>query len=135
MPSSLQYIDSITESTATGYENSLCIDIEQDSSEKDSTDPKLVEANALVENNALNAVIKFHLDAEGHRRLTRELLKQTGLFEVAICGVLFYYVPSKAYAESICVDPNYKAIPCDFLLINHVGRYDVGCRRGLNVGD
>ncbi len=120
MPSSLHDIDSSTESTVIGYENSLCIDIEQDSSEHDPTDPELVAAKVLVENNALNAIIKFHLGGEGHSRLARELLKQTGLFVVAICGVLFYYVPSKAYAESICADPSYKSIPCDFLLINHV---------------
>lgn len=120
MPSTLHDIDSSTESTANGYENSLYVDIEQNSSEKDLIDPELVEINPLVENDALNTIIKYYLDGEGHSSLTRELLKQAGLFWIAIGGVIFYYVPSKAYAESICADSNYKAMSCDFLLINHI---------------
>ncbi len=69
---------------------------------------------------ALNAVIKYHLDGEGRTRLSMELLKQSGLFIISIFGVMFYYVPAKTYAESICADPAYKEIPCDFFIINHL---------------
>lgn len=112
MPSSLLDIDSSsnsTESSNTGYQSSLCIEVEQNSSEQ-----SLVSNSEL---NALNAVIKFYLDGggDGQSSLAQELFKQTGLLAIAIGGVLFYYVPSLAYAESICADPNYQAIPCDFL--------------------
>ena len=124
MPSSIYNIDSSTESIDTGFENSHSIVIEEN--DETSSLKSLISHQELIEvnhpldkENPLNAVIKFHLDGEGHSSLTRELRKQTGLFAVAICGVIFYYVPSKAYAESICADPAYKAIPCDFLLINH----------------
>src|SRR5436190_8250303 len=125
MPSSIYNIDSSTESIDTGFENSHSIVIEEN--DETSSLKSLISHQELIEvnhpldkENPLNAVIKFHLDGEGHSSLTRELRKQTGLFAVAICGVIFYYVPSKAYAESICADPAYKAIPCDFLLINHI---------------
>lgn len=75
---------------------------------------------AITTQNALNAVIRYHMDGEGCSSLSREVFKQSGLFAVAILGVIFYYVPAKAYAESICVDPSYKNIPCDFFVINHV---------------
>lgn len=115
MPSSLLDIDSSsnsTESSNTGYQNSLCIEVEQNSSEQ-----SLISNSEL---NALNPVIKFYLDGDGQSSLVQEFFKQTGLLVIAIGGVLFYYVPSLAYAESICADPNYQAIPCDFFKVNHV---------------
>jgi hypothetical protein len=70
---------------------------------------------------ALNAVIKYHLDGEGHCGLRQEILKWLGLSAVAAFGVIFYYVPAKAYAETICGDPSYKDVPCGFFVINHLG--------------
>lgn len=78
------------------------------------------EKQLLVAQDALNAIIKYHMDGEGNSTLTREMLKQSALFVVSIFGVIFYYVPAKTYAESICADPQYKDIPCDFFVINHV---------------
>jgi hypothetical protein len=75
---------------------------------------------AVVTQDALNTVIKYHLDGEGHSSLTKEVFKQSGLFAIAIFGVMFYYVPAKAYAEAICIDPAYKDIPCGFFVINHL---------------
>mgnify|MGYP003402474917 FL=1 len=69
---------------------------------------------------ALNAVIKYHLDGEGHCGLMQEILKWLGLSSVAAFGVIFYYVPAKAYAETICADPSYKDMPCGFFVINHL---------------
>jgi len=76
--------------------------------------------HAVCFSDALNTVVKYHLDGKGRTRLSLELLKQSGLFVVSIFGVMFYYVPAKAYAESICADPDYKEIPCDFFIINHL---------------
>ena len=69
---------------------------------------------------ALNAVIKYHLDGEGHCGLMQEILKWLCLCSVAAFGVIFYYVPAKAYAETICADPSYKDMPCGFFVINHL---------------
>ncbi len=92
---------SINGETDRELENSLLINIEED-------------------NNALNAITKYYLDGEGHSRLTDEVFKQSGLVVIAFFGVIFYYVPAKAYAESICADPTYKDIPCNVILINHL---------------
>ncbi|MEN9917309.1 MAG: hypothetical protein RLY40_1248 [Pseudomonadota bacterium] len=120
MPSSIHDSDTCTTDTDTG--NSCYIHIDEDEDKKNLPIENLIPFQQdLGKDNALNAIIKFHyLDGEGHSSLTRELLKQASLFSVAILGVIFYYVPAKAYAESICADPAYKDIPCDFFLINHV---------------
>ena len=85
---------------------------------------EIVERNSerqlIVAQDALNVIIQYHMDGEGNSTLTREILKQSALFVVSIFGVMFYYVPAKTYAESICADPRYKDIPCDFFVINHV---------------
>jgi len=108
-----------TYNTDTHIENSHLIKIEENE-EIIQIEPHEHTPIAEIQPNALNAVIKFHLDGEGHNTLTREILKQSGLLTVAILGVMFYYVPAKAYAESICADPSYKEISCDFFVINHV---------------
>ncbi|HEY2567003.1 MAG TPA: hypothetical protein VGH95_04775 [Candidatus Aquirickettsiella sp.] len=109
----------------TDLENSHLIKIEEENEEVTQIETfghNLISSRDIPPNvlDALNAVIKFYLDGEGHSSLTREVFKQSGLFTVAILGVIFYYVPAKAYAESICADPSYKDIPCDFFVINHV---------------
>lgn len=109
----------------TDLENSHLIKIEEENEEVTQTETfghNLMSSRDIPPNvlDALNAVIKFHLNGEGRSSLTREVFKQSGLFTVAILGVIFYYVPAKAYAESICADPSYKDIPCDFFVINHV---------------
>lgn len=68
----------------------------------------------------LNVVLNYHFEGKGRSSLAREIFKQSGLLVVSILGVIFYYVPAKAYAESICADPSYKNIPCDFFLFNHI---------------
>lgn len=105
---------------STELENSDLIQIEKN---EEIIQIETLEHNqvlAEISPNALNAVIKFHLDGEGRNSLTREVFKQFLLFTVANLGVIFYYVPAKAYAESICSDPSYKKISCDFFVINHV---------------
>lgn len=104
--------------TDTDLDNSLYREKKEVVIQVDTLEPNRILAE--ISPNALNAVIKFYLNGEGQSSLTQEVLKQFGLFTVAIWGVLFYYVPSKAYAESICADPSYKNIPCDFFVINHV---------------
>ncbi len=78
------------------------------------------EENEEVIQDALNAVIKFHLDGEGRSSLNAEVFKQLLLFILAFFGVILYFPPANEYAESICADPDYKNIPCDFFVINHV---------------
>lgn len=106
----------------TELENSDLIQIQIEENEEIIQIETLEHNQVLTEisPNALNAVIKFHLDGEGRSSLTREVFKQSGLFTIAILGVIFYYVPAKAYAESICADPSYKDISCEFFVINHV---------------
>ena len=106
----------------TELDNSDLIQIQTEENEEIIQIETLEHNQVLAEisPNALNAVIKFHLDGEGRSSLTREVFKQSGLFTIAILGVIFYYVPAKAYAESICADPSYKDISCDFFVINHV---------------
>ncbi|KAF5271474.1 hypothetical protein FQR65_LT05094 [Abscondita terminalis] len=100
----------------TDTENSHCIKINEEiiQIEPHEHSPVLAE----IQPNALDAVIKFHLDGEGHSRLTQEIFKQSGLFTVAILGVIFYYVPAKAYAESICADPSYQEISSGGILMS-----------------
>lgn len=78
------------------------------------------EENEEVIQDALNAVIKFPLDGEGRSSLNAEVFKQLLLFILAFFGVILYFPPANEYAESICADPDYKNIPCDFFVINHV---------------
>lgn len=106
--------------TDTDLENSHLIKIEENEEIIQIEPHEHAPVLAEIQPNALNAVIKFHLDGEGRSSLTREIFKQSGLFTVAILGVIFYYVPAKAYAESICADPSYKEISCDFFVINHI---------------
>lgn len=75
---------------------------------------------SIAPQDALNTIIKYHLDGEGHSSLKRELFKQSGLLLVSAFGVMFYYPLAKTYAESICADPTYKDIPCDFLVTSHL---------------
>jgi hypothetical protein len=117
----LKEINDSDYNTDTDLENSHLIKMEEENEEVIPIET--LEHNqvlAEISPNALNAIIKFHLDVEGRSSLTREVFKQSGLFTVAILGVIFYYVPAKAYAESICADPSYKDISCDFFVINHV---------------
>lgn len=106
--------------TDTDLKNSHLIKEEENEEIIPIETPEHNQVLAEIPSNALNAVIKFHLNGDGRSSLTREVIKQCGLFTVAILGVIFYYVPAKAYAESICADPSYKDIPCDFFVINHV---------------
>lgn len=109
-------------STDTRFENAHYIDIEGNSEENLPIVHFMPIPNQelVAENDALSAIIKFHINGEGHNSLKREIVKQTGLFTVAIFGVIFYYVPAKMYAESICIDPTYKDISCNFFVVNHV---------------
>lgn len=117
----LKEINDSDYNTDTDLKNSHRIKIEEENEEIIPTEtPEHNQVLAEIPSNALNAIIEFHLKGEGRSSLTREVFKQSGLFTVAILGVIFYYVPAKAYAESICADPSYKDIPCDFFVINHV---------------
>lgn len=97
------------EASTSSSENSCLIKIEEN------------EAIIPIEDlDPLSVVLNYHFKGEGQVRVTREIAKQSGLFVVSILGVIFYYVPAKAYAEAICADPSYKDIPCDFFVFNHL---------------
>lgn len=72
------------------------------------------------QDDAMNEVIEYHLDKKEEPSLKLELLKQSGWFLISGLGVMFYYQPSKKYAQSICDDPAYKNIPCSFFISSHV---------------
>ncbi|MFZ0219558.1 MAG: hypothetical protein WAL30_05065 [Candidatus Aquirickettsiella sp.] len=105
------------ECSTSNSQDSCLVEIEENPQNAENHVP---QALPVIPQDALNVIIKYHLDGEGHTSLSREVIKQSGLFAIAIFGVMFYYVPAKAYAESICADPNYKEIPCDFFVINHL---------------
>lgn len=112
MPLSINNSDNNSEFEASTHssENSYLIKIEENQESipiEEVSDP-------------LSVVLNYHFKGEGQVSLTREIAKQSGLFVVSILGVIFYYVPAKAYAASICVDPSYKNIPCDFFVFNHL---------------
>ncbi len=105
-------------STSSNEDTHLDIEENEESIQIENLVPDL---EVSVTPNALNAIIKYHWDGEGHSRLMQEIPKWLGLSAVATFGVIFYYVPAKAYAETICADPSYKGMPCGFFVINHLG--------------
>ena len=70
--------------------------------------------------NPIDVIARYYLSGKGDSSLKLELLKQSGLLLTSILGVMFYCEPAEKYAESICADPDYKAINCSFFVGSHL---------------
>lgn len=123
MPLSTYSDNDSTESieTGTGYENPICIDIEENEENLAKknlvANHELIAADAGVKENPLNAVSQYYLvDKKGHMSSKDLIIRQGILFAVAVSGAGLYATAADAYAISEHADTagriNYMVSTC-----------------------